>query len=63
MIRIAVVGAGHWGPNLIRNFDNKLTSEVAWVVDRDAKRREQMFHCKTPDQAQDHKSARSDSAI
>ena len=21
-IRIAVVGAGHWGPNLIRNFDN-----------------------------------------
>src|SRR3954467_364018 len=42
MIRIAVVGAGHWGPNLIRNFDNKLTSEVAWVVDRDAKRLEQV---------------------
>lgn len=42
MIRIAVVGAGHWGPNLIRNFDNKLTSEVAWVIDRDAKRLEQV---------------------
>jgi predicted dehydrogenase len=42
MIRVAVVGAGHWGPNLIRNFDNKLTSEVAWVVDRDAKRLEQV---------------------
>ena len=42
MIRVAVVGAGHWGPNLIRNFDNKLTSEVAWVIDRDAKRLEQV---------------------
>jgi predicted dehydrogenase len=42
MIRVAVVGAGHWGPNLIRNFDNKLTSEVAWVVDRDTKRLEQV---------------------
>ena len=38
--RIAVIGAGHWGPNLIRNFHNHLTSEVAWVVDRDAARRE-----------------------
>lgn len=42
MIRIAVIGAGHWGPNLIRNFDNKLTSEVAWVIDRDAKRLDQV---------------------
>jgi predicted dehydrogenase len=42
MIRVAVIGAGQWGPNLIRNFDNKLTSEVAWVVDRDAKRLEQV---------------------
>jgi predicted dehydrogenase len=42
MIRVAVVGAGHWGPNLIRNFDNKLTSEVAWVIDRDARRLEQV---------------------
>lgn len=38
MIRIAVVGAGHWGPNLIRNFDNDLTSEVRWVIDRDRAR-------------------------
>src|SRR5262245_55512201 len=35
MLRIAVLGAGHWGPNLIRNFHNHQTSEVAWVVDRD----------------------------
>jgi predicted dehydrogenase len=29
------VGAGHWGPNLIRNFQNPPTSDVAYVVDRD----------------------------
>lgn len=34
MIRIAIIGAGHWGPNLIRNFHNKVTSEVAWVADQ-----------------------------
>ena len=38
MIRVAVIGAGHWGPNLIRNFHNRERSEVAWVVDRDAAR-------------------------
>src|SRR4029078_12134173 len=37
-LRIAVIGAGHWGPNLIRNFHNHQTSEVAWVADRDAAR-------------------------
>ncbi len=36
--RIAVLGAGHWGPNLIRNFHNHQTSVVAWVVDRDESR-------------------------
>jgi predicted dehydrogenase len=35
---LAVIGVGHWGPNLIRNFHNHSTSEVAWVVDRDADR-------------------------
>jgi predicted dehydrogenase len=38
MIRIAVIGAGHWGPNLIRNFHNKQSSEVGWVVDTDRSR-------------------------
>jgi predicted dehydrogenase len=40
LLRIAVIGAGHWGPNLIRNFHNHQTSEVAWVVDRDPARLE-----------------------
>lgn len=35
MIRVVVIGAGHWGPNLIRNFENPPRSTVTWVVDRD----------------------------
>lgn len=42
MIRIGVVGAGHWGPNLIRNFHDGPRSEVAWVVDRDPTRLRQV---------------------
>jgi predicted dehydrogenase len=38
MIEIAVVGAGHWGPNLIRNFDNQTRSRVRWIVDADPER-------------------------
>lgn len=38
MLKIAVLGAGHWGPNLIRNFHNHQASDVAWVVDRDESR-------------------------
>ena len=38
MIRVAVIGAGQWGPNLIRNFHNKETSEVVWIIDRDVAR-------------------------
>jgi predicted dehydrogenase len=37
-IRTAVIGAGHWGPNLIRNFDNPPASVLTLVVDRDAAR-------------------------
>jgi len=40
--RIAVIGAGHWGPNLIRNFHDKQRSVVARVVDRDEKRNAQV---------------------
>lgn len=38
VIQVAVFGAGHWGPNLIRNFHNHQASDVAWVVDRDESR-------------------------
>ena len=33
MIRVAVIGAGHWGPNLIRNFSRSARSGVRRVVD------------------------------
>ncbi|MGH9027320.1 MAG: Gfo/Idh/MocA family protein [Acidimicrobiia bacterium] len=38
MIGIAVVGAGHWGPNLIRALDDSPHAGVRWVVDRDVSR-------------------------
>jgi predicted dehydrogenase len=38
LIRTAVVGAGRWGPNLIRNFHNLRTSKVLWVVDQNPSR-------------------------
>jgi predicted dehydrogenase len=37
-IGIAIVGAGQWGPNLIRNFHNRDRSVVAWVIDPDDRR-------------------------
>jgi predicted dehydrogenase len=42
VIEIAVVGAGHWGPNLIRNFNDREESRVRWVCDRDARRLEEV---------------------
>lgn len=42
MIRVAVIGAGQWGPNLIRNFATGERSQVTWVVDRDPARLEQV---------------------
>jgi predicted dehydrogenase len=38
VIGIAVVGAGHWGPNLIRNFHSHDRSEVRVVCEADATR-------------------------
>ncbi|MBU0535895.1 MAG: Gfo/Idh/MocA family oxidoreductase, partial [Nanoarchaeota archaeon] len=36
MVNIAVIGAGYWGPNLIRNFN--LTANLHTVCDLDDKR-------------------------
>jgi predicted dehydrogenase len=38
MTRVAVVGAGQWGPNLIRNFYDHENSSVQWVIDTDEAR-------------------------
>ncbi len=42
MLKVGVIGAGHWGPNLINNFHNHQKSEVAWVIDRDPARLERV---------------------
>ena len=37
-LRIAVVGAGYWGPNIIRNFTQIPTCVMAKCCDKDTKR-------------------------
>lgn len=39
MIGVAVVGAGHWGPHLIRNYNDHLASQTLYVVDQSEARR------------------------
>lgn len=42
MIRIGVIGAGYWGPNLIRCFQESAECEVVYVCDRDPKKLSQI---------------------
>jgi len=42
MTNVAVIGAGHWGPNLIRNFHDHRSSSVSWVVDTATQRLDQV---------------------
>ena len=35
---IAVVGAGYWGPNLVRNFMASPDWDLRWLVDLDTER-------------------------
>lgn len=37
-VGIAVIGAGYWGPNLIRNFGGLESADLRWVCDRDLDR-------------------------
>lgn len=37
-LRVAVVGYGYWGPNLVRNVTSSSTMELAALCDRDPKR-------------------------
>jgi predicted dehydrogenase len=41
--RLGVIGAGHWGPNLIRAFLTSPRSHVVAIAERDARRREQVL--------------------
>src|SRR5438067_2364493 len=37
-LRVAVVGAGYWGPNLVRNFQASPVCDLRWVCDLDEHR-------------------------
>ncbi len=64
MIGIAVMGAGHWGPNLIRNFHNHDRSVVRVVCERDSARLAQVA-ARFPDVevTTDPEAARADPAV
>ena len=32
-IKVAVIGFGYWGPNIVRNFHSQLNCDVEYVVD------------------------------
>lgn len=36
-VSVGVVGLGHWGPNLMRNFNQIVGCEVTWICDADEK--------------------------
>lgn len=42
MTGIAVVGAGHWGPHLVRNFSTIHGSQALWLIEKDDLRRKLM---------------------
>lgn len=42
MTGIAIIGAGHWGPHLVRNFSDQPSSQALWVIDPDGNRRKAM---------------------
>ncbi len=41
-LRLAVIGAGYWGPNIIRNFFDNRECDLVAVCDRDTKRLSQL---------------------
>ncbi|MFC7533525.1 Gfo/Idh/MocA family protein [Actinoplanes sp. GCM10030250] len=42
-IGIAVVGAGYWGPNLVRNFQGSPAFRLQWLCDLDVERAERVL--------------------
>jgi predicted dehydrogenase len=62
MVRVAVIGYGHWGPNLVRNFAQLPGSTVAAVCDLDPAKLERSLrlapHAQTTSEYRD--TARSD---
>ncbi len=47
-VSVAVVGAGYWGPNLVRNFLGCPATDLRWVCDLDARARPQGRRASAP---------------
>src|SRR5258708_5842450 len=47
MVKIAIIGVGYWGPNLVRNFKDVPGLEIVALCDRDQARAQQIRerHC------------------
>ena len=41
-VGVAVVGAGYWGPNLVRNFLNCADTDLRWIIDLDVAKAEKL---------------------
>jgi hypothetical protein len=37
-VKTAIVGLGHWGPNLVRNFSAESACELVWGHDKSEER-------------------------
>src|SRR6476619_1982799 len=37
-VGVAIIGAGYWGPNLLRNFCARPNADVRWLCDLDTER-------------------------
>ena len=57
-LKIGAIGSGYWGPNLIRNFIELPTTEMAAVADLDAGRLTEMRkrHPQIPHLTQDYRA-------
>jgi predicted dehydrogenase len=42
-IGVAVIGAGYWGPNLVRNFQGSASFQLRWLCDLDLSRARQVL--------------------
>jgi predicted dehydrogenase len=42
-IGVAVIGAGYWGPNLVRNFQGSTSFQLRWLCDLDVDRARQVL--------------------
>ncbi len=64
MLKMAAIGCGYWGPNLIRNFNNNPEVDLVRICDLDEKRRAHMKELyPNADVVADHEAVIGDDSI